>query len=117
MGHSGTDADLVGRSIITDNSMSKLMRKDGSMIKTSYLQQTKGFAPKEFTKRTYGKTITLKYDGTKFRPEFPGDSPEASASKLGHLSKLDKISKLDESSTVLDVHMRSTMISGKSLHP
>ena len=34
--HSGTDADLVGRSLMSEHS-SKFIRKDGTLIKTSYL--------------------------------------------------------------------------------
>ena len=64
------DNDLYGKSIHTDDSMSKFMRQDGSPIRNSNLQQTKGNAPSEFNKHTFGKNITLKYDNTKFRPEF-----------------------------------------------
>ena len=64
------DGELMGTSIHTDDSLSKLLRKDGSPIKSSSLRQTKGFAPSEFNKHTYGKNITLKYDRTKFRPDF-----------------------------------------------
>ena len=35
--HAGTDPDLVGRSIMTESSVNKMFRKDGSLIKTSYL--------------------------------------------------------------------------------
>ena len=116
--HAGTDPDLVGRSIMTDTSVNKVFRKDGSLIKTSYLHQTKGFAPKEFNKKEFGKTITLKYNATKFRRDFkPNDSPSASkldvkASKVG----LDKLNKLDESSTMLEP-MRSTFLSTTKLRP
>ena len=44
------DGDLAGASIHTDDSVSKLFRKDGSPIKNSQLKQTKGFAPSEFNK-------------------------------------------------------------------
>ena len=64
------DYDLIGASIHTDDSMSKLTRKDGSPIRNRYLVQTKGFAPSEFTKKKFTKKITLKYDNTKFRPDF-----------------------------------------------
>ena len=64
------DGELMGTSIHTDDSLSKLVRRDGSPIKISSLKQTKGYAPTEFTKQTYGKNITLKYDRTKFRPDF-----------------------------------------------
>lgn len=64
------DNDLLGKSIHTDDSMSKFMRQDGSPIRNSNLRMTKGNAPSEFNKHTFGKNITLKYDNTKFRPEF-----------------------------------------------
>ena len=35
--HSGTDADVVGRSVNTDNSMSQFKRKDGSPIQNKNL--------------------------------------------------------------------------------
>ena len=34
MAHCGTDADLAAKHITLDNSLSKFMHKDGSMIKT-----------------------------------------------------------------------------------
>lgn len=64
------DAELIGRSIHTDDSVSKLVRKDGSPIKNTQLYQTKGFAPSEFNKHQFGKHITLKYEKDKFRPDF-----------------------------------------------
>ena len=67
---STTDKDLMGKSIHTDDSVSKFLRSDGSPIKNNQLHQTKGFAPSEFNKHTFGKNITLKYNSTKFRPDF-----------------------------------------------
>lgn len=61
---------MVGRSVNTDNSISHFKRKDGSPIRNTNLHQTKNFAPKEFNKHTFGKSITLKYDDTKFRPQY-----------------------------------------------
>ena len=93
--HSGTDVEMIGRSVNTDNSMSKFKRKDGSQIKESALHQTKNFAPKEFNKHTFGKSITLKYNNTKFRPVYIDEGSSPPRSTLGAL-------KFDESSTILD---------------
>ena len=65
-----TDINLMSDSIHTDDSVSKFVRKDGSPITNRQIHQTKGFAPSEFNKHTFGKNITLKYNNTKFRPEF-----------------------------------------------
>ena len=64
--------------------MSKFVRVDGSPIKTSHLYHTKGNAPHAFNKHTYGQKITLKYDRTKFRPDF------AIAPKDDDMSQLDQ---------------------------
>lgn len=66
---SGADG-IVNESMFTDDSVSKLTRKDGSPIKNAYLKQTRGFAPSEFNKHKFTNKITLKYDRTKFRPDF-----------------------------------------------
>jgi len=52
------------------------MNKDGSMIKT------RGFAVQDFSKHKFGKTITLKYDGTKFRPMYLANDSSAQSPDL-----------------------------------
>lgn len=91
--HSGTDADLIGRN--PNDSVSKLQRGDGTLIKRKHLQQTHGFAPIEFNKSSFGKMITLKYDGTKFRPEYC--SPQSHRSKN---SESSADAKLKQSGTL-----------------
>lgn len=93
-----TDIDLVGNSIHTDDSVSKFVRKDGSPIKNSQIHQTKGFAPSEFNKHTFGKNITLKYNNTKFRPDFsiaPSQDKDAAATSIIDQSMQQEASLMD----------------------